>query len=71
MYYLYKVDKLPEVTAVKQGTDIIMTLRNTDGLVIEYPESIHTNFIFVLAERLTQEVPYGYWLKKQNNFCKS
>lgn len=53
------------MTEVKQGTDISMTLRNTNGLVIEYPELIHTNFTFVLAERLTQKVPYGYWLKNE------
>lgn len=46
MYYLYSVDKLPDLSVIKQDKDITTTLRNSNGLVIKYPELIHTNFTF-------------------------
>lgn len=70
MYYLYSVDKLPHLSVVKQGTDITTTLRNSNGLVIKYPELIHTNFTCPGREVNLRSTA---WLlaEKPKYFCKS
>lgn len=68
MYYLYKVDKLPEV--VKQDKDITTTLRNTNGLVIEYPQLMHTNFTYPGRE-VNSRSTRCLLAEKPNNFRKS